>query len=911
MEKNLAKNYNPKDFEERIYEMWEDKGCFRAEIDENKKPFTIVMPPPNITGQLHMGHALDQTLQDVLTRWKRMQGYSALWLPGSDHASIATEVKVVNKIREEEGLEKEDLGREEFLKRAWAWKEEYGGRITRQCRKLGDSCDWSRERFTMDEGCSKAVKAFFIKLYEKGLIYRGNRLINWCPQCGTSLSDAEVEHEDRNGKYWYFRYPAVDGGEGIVVATSRPETMFADEAIAVHPSDERYKDMVGKKVILPLVGKEIPVIEDSYPDPEKGTGAVKITPAHDPNDFEVGIRAGLERPSCINKDATMNSLAGKYEGMDRYECRKAWVEDLEKAGYLVKTEEKVIPVGECYRCHTVIEPMLSDQWFVAMEQLAKPAIEAAKSGELTHVPERFEKTYLRWLEEIRDWCISRQLWWGHRIPAYYCQECGELIVAAEMPEKCHKCGGTAFKQDEDVLDTWFSSALWPFSTLGWPDKTEDLEYFYPTDVLVTGYDIIFFWVVRMVFSGIEAMGEAPFHHVYVHGLVRDAEGRKMSKSLGNGIDPLEIIDLYGADALRFMLTTGITPGNDMRFKEDRLESCRNFANKLWNASRFVIMNLQDEDGNFREMAKCCENCCGKACGDTTDFSNIALKDEDKWMISKVNEAVEYVNSAMEKYDLAMAGQRVYDLIWNEYCDWYIELVKARLWGDDEEDKKVVRFTLVMCLKNMLKMLHPFMPFITEEIWSYLPHGEEQQDNPENYLIKASWPEFSLGCVFPAATATLETAMEAIRAIRNIRAEAEAAPSRKLRAVILPDGGKEQAVKTAETYIKNLANITEVTFITGKAEAPEEAMSAVINGAEIYIPLEDLVDYDAEYERLSKEKKRLEGEVKRVEGKLSNQGFVSKAPEKVINEEREKMVKYKDMLAKVSARLETVAQKVGK
>lgn len=911
MEKNLAKNYDPKDFEERIYNMWEENGCFRAEVCKDKKPFTIVMPPPNITGQLHMGHALDQTLQDVLTRWKRMQGYSALWLPGSDHASIATEVKVVNKIREEEGLEKEDLGREEFLKRAWAWKEEYGGRITRQCRKLGDSCDWSRERFTMDEGCNKAVKTFFINLYEKGLIYRGNRLINWCPKCGTSLSDAEVEHEDRNGKYWYFRYPAADGSEGIVVATSRPETMFADEAIAVNPKDERYKHLVGKKVILPLVGKEIPVIEDTYPDPEKGTGAVKITPAHDPNDFEVGIRAGLKRPSCINKDATMNELAGKYAGMDRYQCRKAWVADLEAAGYLVKTEEKVIPVGECYRCHTVIEPMLSDQWFVKMEELAKPAIEAAKKGDLTHVPERFEKIYLHWLEDIKDWCISRQLWWGHRIPAYYCQECGEIVVDYQTPGKCPKCGGTEFKQDEDVLDTWFSSALWPFSTLGWPEETEDLKYFYPTDVLVTGYDIIFFWVVRMVFSGLEAMGEVPFHHVYVHGLVRDAEGRKMSKSLGNGIDPLEIIDQYGADALRFMLTTGITPGNDMRFKEDRLESCRNFANKLWNASRFVIMNLLDDEGNFKEMAKCCADCCGKACGDTTDFSDIALCDEDKWMISRVNEAVEYVTQTMEKYDLALAGQRVYDLIWNEYCDWYIELVKSRLWGEDEEDKKVVRFTLVMCLKNMLKLLHPFMPFITEEIWSFLPHGEEQADNPENYLIKSNWPKYSLACVFPKAEKTIEKAMEAIRAIRNIRAEAEAAPSKKLRAVILASGSDKETLTAGKEYIMNLGNITQVTFAENKEDVPADSMSAVIAGAEIYIPLEDLVDFEAEYERLSKEKKRLEGEVKRVEGKLSNQGFVSKAPEKVVNEEREKMVKYKEMLEKVTARLEMVAAKAGK
>ncbi len=911
MEKNLAKTYNPKDFEDRIYQMWEENGAFRAEVDRSKKPFTIVMPPPNITGQLHMGHALDQTLQDVLTRWKRMQGYNALWLPGSDHASIATEVKVVNKIREEEGKEKEELGREEFLKRAWAWKEEYGGRITRQCRKLGDSCDWSRERFTMDEGCSKAVRTFFVRLYEKGLIYRGNRLINWCPQCGTSLSDAEVEHEDKNGMYWYFRYPAVEkGGKDMVVATSRPETMFGDVAIAVHPDDERYKDMVGKKVILPLVGREIPVIADPYPDPEKGTGAVKITPAHDPNDFEVGQRAGLESLSCINLDATMNQLAGKYEGMDRYACRKQWVADLEAAGYLVKTEEKVIPVGECYRCHTVIEPMLSDQWFVKMEELAKPAIEAAKSGKLQHVPQRFEKTYLRWLEEIRDWCISRQLWWGHRIPAWYCQECGHLIVAEEDPDKCPKCGSTDLKQDEDVLDTWFSSALWPFSTLGWPEKTEDLEYFYPTDVLVTGYDIIFFWVVRMVFSGCEAMGEPPFHHVYVHGLVRDAEGRKMSKSLGNGIDPLEIIDQYGADALRFMLTTGITPGNDMRFKTDKLESARNFANKLWNASRFVIMNLQDEDGNFKEMAKCCSDCCGMACGDTEDFSNIALKDEDKWMISRVNEAVAYVTGALEKYDLALAGQRVYELIWNEYCDWYIELVKKRLWGDDEEDKKVVRFVLVMTLKNMLEMLHPFMPYITEEIWSFLPHSScEREDNPNCFLIKAKWPVYSEKRSFPDEEEKLETAMEAIRAIRNIRSEAEAAPSRKLTAVILAQGEKEAVIRSAERYIKDLANITDIRFVTEKEQVPDDVMSAVISGIELFVPLDDLVDFSAELERLEKEKKKLEGEVARVKGKLSNEGFVSKAPERVVQEEREKQAKYEDMLAKVEERLNTVRRKV--
>ena len=897
MEKNLDKTYDPKKFEDRIYDMWEKSGAFRAECDPDKKPFTIVMPPPNITGQLHMGHALDQTLQDVLTRFKRLQGYSALWLPGSDHASIATEVKVVNRIREEEGLEKEDLGREEFLKRAWAWKKEFGGKITKQCRKLGDSCDWSRERFTMDEGCNKAVNHFFVRLYEKGLIYKGNRLINWCPECGTSLSDAEVEHEDKNGMYWYFRYPAADGGEGIIVATSRPETMFGDVAIAVHPSDERYKDMVGKNVILPLVGKEIPIIADPYPDPEKGTGAVKITPAHDPNDFEVGQRNDLENISCINPDATMNSLAGKYEGMDRYECRKAWVKDLEEAGYLVKTEEKVIPVGECYRCRTVVEPMLSDQWFVKMEELAKPAIEAAKSGALQHVPERFEKTYLHWLEEIRDWCISRQLWWGHRIPAYYCQDCGELMVAETAPHQCSKCGSTNIKQDEDVLDTWFSSALWPFSTLGWPEETEDLKYFYPTDVLVTGYDIIFFWVVRMVFSALETTGEVPFKYVYVHGLVRDAQGRKMSKSLGNGIDPLEIIDQYGADALRFMLTTGITPGNDMRFKTDKLESARNFANKLWNASRFVIMNLQDEDGSFREMA------------DLTDLNSATLQDEDKWMISRVNDAVKYITETMEKFDLALAGQRAYDLIWNEFCDWYIEIVKGRLYGDDEQDKMVARAVLVKVLKDMLRLLHPFMPYITEEIWAYLPKEEASADNPDNFLIKESWPIYSEELAFPEETEKLEMAMAVIKSIRNIRAEADAAPSRKLTAVILCADGKEPVVRAGERYITKIANITDITFAASKADVPEEVMSAVVAGAEIFIPLDDIMDYEAELDRLRKEKKKLEGEVKRVVGKLSNEGFIKKAPEKVINEEKAKQVKYEEMLAKVCDRLAVVEKKV--
>ncbi len=898
MENNLAKTYSPKDFEDRIYESWEKSGSFKAKRDPNKKPFTIVMPPPNITGQLHMGHALDQTLQDVLTRWKRMQGFSALWLPGTDHASIATEVKVADKIREEEGKTKEELGRDEFLKRAWEWKNLYGSKITEQVRKLGNSCDWERERFTMDEGCNKAVIATFIKLYEKGLIYRGNRLINWCPSCGTSLSDAEVEHEDKTGKYYYFRYPGVDGSEGITVATSRPETMFADVAIAVHPDDERYQSLIGKMVVIPIVGKEIPVIADSYPDPEKGTGAVKITPAHDPNDFEVGERHNLDRPTCINADATMNALAGKYEGMDRYACRKEWVKDLEEAGYLDKIEEKVIPIGGCYRCDTVIEPMLSDQWFVKMNELAEPAIEAAKLKTLTHVPDRFEKIYLHWLENIRDWCISRQLWWGHRIPAYYCEDCGEMMVSAEAPSACSKCKSTNVKQDEDVLDTWFSSALWPFSTLGWPEETEDLKYFFPTDVLVTGYDIIFFWVVRMVFSSLNMMGEVPFHHVYVHGLVRDAEGRKMSKSLGNGVDPLEIIDQYGADALRFMLMTGITPGNDMRFKTDKLESSRNFANKLWNASRFVIMNLQDENGSFKQIADA-----------TSGVERLNLKDEDKWILSKVNDAVKEVTGNMDKYELSLAAQKTYELIWNEFCDWYIELVKARLYGDDEADKEVARFVLVRVLKDMLKLLHPFMPFITEEIWSFLPQKNITEENPEGFLIQESWPVYQDSLTYQKEVKKLELAMEAIRSIRNIRAEADAAPSKKLTAVILSKGQELEDMKDGARYIKNLANITDITFITESSQVPEEVMSAVIGNVEIYIPLDDLLDYKAEFERLTKEKARLTGEVSRVKGKLSNEGFVSKAPEQVIVAEKEKMEKYEDMLVKVTERLSLIEKKL--
>lgn len=893
--KNLSKTYDPKAFEDRIYEMWEETGSFNADVDRDKKPFTIVMPPPNITGQLHMGHALDQTLQDILIRYKRMEGYSALWVPGSDHASIATEVKVANKLKEETGKDKKEFTREEFLKYVWDWKKEYGGRITRQCRKLGDSCDWRRERFTMDEGCSRAVNEFFIRLYNKGMIYKGNRLINWCPSCKTTLSDAEVEHEDKQGKYWYFRYPGADGSQGIVVATSRPETMFGDVAIAVRPDDERYKDLIGKNVVLPLVGREIPVVGDEYPDPEKGTGAVKITPAHDPNDFEVGKRHNLEIMSCINDDATMNDLAGQYAGMDRYECRKAWVKALDEAGYLVKTEDKVIPVGECYRCHTVIEPMISDQWFVKMEELAKPAIEAAKNGDIKHVPARFEKVYLNWLNDIHDWCISRQLWWGHRIPAYYCNQCGETVVAAEMPEKCPKCGCTHFTQDEDVLDTWFSSGLWPFSTLGWPDKTPELDYFYPTSVMVTGYDIIFFWVVRMAFSALEVTGEAPFEYVFLHGLVRDEQGRKMSKSLGNGIDPLEVIDQVGADALRFMLCTGNTPGNDMRFIPGRLENSRNFANKLWNASRFTIMNLVGEDDQFLPMA---------------DQETAVLRDEDKWMLTRVNQAVKYITDSLDKFELGLAAQRVYDLIWNEYCDWYIELIKSRLYGTDEEDKKTARFVLQKVLKDLLKLLHPFMPFITEEIYGYLPKDPATKDNPNSLLIRAQWPVYDPEMDYGEAVYRIETAMEIIKAVRNIRAEADAAPGRKL-TMEIRTSALADVIPEIQSYIRNMANITDIKVIPADATAADDAMTAAVKDAEILIPLQDLVDFDEEIKRLEKEQARLQSEVERVEKKLANKGFVNKAPEKVVQEEREKGEKYRDMLETVEKRLSVMKKQAEK
>lgn len=873
--------YNPKDFEEKIYKLWMDEGCFKADVNKDKKPFTIVLPPPNITGQLHMGHSLDHTLQDVLIRWKRMQGLEALWLPGTDHASIATEVKVVERIRDEEGKSKEELGREEFLKRAWAWKEEFGGRIVEQMRKLGNSCDWSKERFTMDEGCNEAVTEVFVRLYEKGLIYKGNRIINWCPDCMTSISDAEVEHEDKPGKYYYVKYPYVDNlNEYFIVATTRPETIFGDTAIAAHYNDERYKDVIGRKVIVPLVGREIEIIGDEYPDMTKGTGALKITPCHDPNDFEIGLRHNLEFISCMNEDGTMNKVAGKYDGMDRYECRKAFVKELEENGYILKIEDTSHNVGTCYRCHNVVEPRVSDQWFVKMEELAKPAIEAAQNKEVQFVPERFTKIYYNWLEGIRDWCISRQLWWGHRIPAYYCKDCGEMMVLRSAPEKCSKCGSTHITQDEDVLDTWFSSALWPFSTLGWPNKTPELEYFFPTDVLVTGYDIIFFWVVRMVFSSLEQMGEVPFKHVFIHGLVRDAEGKKMSKSLGNGVDPLEVIDQYGADALRFMLMTGISPGNDTRFKVEKLESCRNFANKLWNASRFVLMNLGENTSLIDEA---------------TAMSN--LRTEDKWIISRVNTVANEVTQNLDKFELGIAAQNVYDFIWNEYCDWYIEIVKPRLYGEDGISKDTAKFVLIKVLKDMLKLLHPFMPFITEEIWSNLP-------NTSSRLIKAQWPVYSENEHFEAEEQNMQFIMEAVTKIRNIRAEMNVAPSRKARAVFIPSKDiVKEYLSDASGYFATLANITEIQVLADKSQVNEDTATAVMDGTEICLPLADLIDFEKEIERLEKEKVKLQAELDRVNGKLTNEKFMSKAPENVVAEEREKLAKYQEMMNTVSERLE--------
>ena len=877
MSKELAKTYDPKGLEDRIYQKWLDNKYFHAEVNKDKKPFTIVMPPPNVTGQLHMGHALDETMQDILIRFKRMQGYEALWQPGTDHAAIATEVKVIEKLKEQ-GIDKNEIGREEFLKHAWAWKEEYGGKIINQLKKLGASADWDRERFTMDEGCSKAVQEVFIKLYEKGYIYKGSRIINWCPVCQTSISDAEVEHEDQDGFFWHINYPVVgEEGQFVEIATTRPETLLGDTAVAVNPEDERYKHLIGKMLKLPLTDREIPVIADEYVDKEFGTGCVKITPAHDPNDFEVGKRHNLEEINIMNDDATINELGGKYAGMDRYEARKAMVEDLKEQGLLVKVVPHSHSVGTHDRCGTTVEPMIKPQWFVRMKEMAQAAIDTLKDGNLTFVPERFDKTYLHWLENIRDWCISRQLWWGHRIPAYYCDECGETIVAREMPEKCPKCGCTHFHQDEDTLDTWFSSALWPFSTLGWPDKTPEMEYFYPTDVLVTGYDIIFFWVIRMVFSGLEQTGKTPFHHVLIHGLVRDSQGRKMSKSLGNGIDPLEVIDKYGADALRLTLITGNAPGNDMRFYWERVEASRNFANKVWNASRFIMMNLEKaEVPGKMDLAE--------------------LTGADKWILSKVNTLAKDVTENMDKYELGIAVQKVYDFIWEEFCDWYIEMVKPRLYSDTDSTKGAALWTLKTVLGNALKLLHPYMPFITEEIYCTL-HPEEES------IMISSWPVFKEAWNFVNEEEAVEIIKEAVRSIRNVRTGMNVPPSKKAKVFVTAEDEKIRKIfENGEIFFAPLAHASQVIVQKDKTGIEDDAVSAVTAKAVIYMPFAELVDVEKEIERLKKEEEKLTKELARVNGMLGNERFISKAPKAKVDEERAKLERYTAMMEQVKERL---------
>ncbi len=850
---------------------------FHAEVDRDKKPFTTVMPPPNITGKLHMGHALDNTLQDILIRYKRMQGYNALWVPGTDHAAISTEVKVTNQLKDE-GIDKKELGREKFLERTWQWKEEYAGTIEGQLKKLGVSCDWDRERFTMDEGCSKAVEEVFIKLYEEGYIYKGSRIINWCPVCKTSLSDAEVEHEEQDGHFWHIKYPLVGSDDFLEIATTRPETMLGDTAIAVHPEDERYKDIVGKKAILPLVGKEIPIVADSYVDKEFGTGAVKITPAHDPNDFEVGKRHNLPEINVMNDDATINENGGKYAGMDRYAARELMVKELEEQGLLVKVVPHSHNVGTHDRCHTTVEPLVKQQWFVRMEELAKPAIQAVKTGELKFVPERFDKIYLHWLENIRDWCISRQLWWGHRIPAYYCDECGEMVVSRTMPDACPKCGHAHMTQDEDTLDTWFSSALWPFSVLGWPEKTEDLDYFYPTDVLVTGYDIIFFWVIRMVFSGYAHTDKSPFHTVFIHGLVRDSLGRKMSKSLGNGIDPLEIIDQYGADALRMTLVTGNAPGNDMRFYNERVEASRNFANKVWNASRFIMMNLDEKE--------------------LTEPEKGTFRPADQWIMSRCNSLVKDVTENMDKFELGIALSKLYDFIWDEFCDWYIELAKYRIYHADEDAQSAndALWTLREVLKKALKLLHPYMPFVTEEIYSKLIPGEDS-------LMMSAWPEYDESFDFPQAERIVEHYKEIIRGVRNVRAEMNVPNSRKAKVYIVC---QDEELCTGLACLKDAAQImaavSDLAIQSDREGIAEDAVSIVVPDASVYLPLEDLIDFEQEMERLEKEEKRLAKEIARADGMLKNERFMSKAPQAKIEEEQKKLETYREMRAKVQERL---------
>ena len=876
MSKELAKTYDPKGLEDRLYQKWLDSGYFHAKVNKAKKPFTIVMPPPNVTGQLHMGHALDETMQDILIRFKRMQGYEALWQPGTDHAAIATEVKVINKLKEQ-GIDKNEIGREEFLKHAWAWKEEYGGKIINQLKKLGASADWERERFTMDEGCSKAVQEVFIRLYNKGYIYKGSRIINWCPVCQTSISDAEVEHEDQDGFFWHINYPVVgEEGKFVEIATTRPETLLGDTAVAVNPDDDRYKDLVGKMLKLPLTDREIPVIADAYVDKEFGTGCVKITPAHDPNDFEVGKRHNLEEINILNDDATINDLGGKYAGMDRYEARKAMVKDLEDLGLLVKVVPHSHSVGTHDRCGTTVEPMIKPQWFVKMDEMAKAVIDTLKDGDLQFVPERFDKTYLHWLENIRDWCISRQLWWGHRIPAYYCDDCGETVVAKEMPKICPKCGKNHFHQDEDTLDTWFSSALWPFSTLGWPDNTEEMEYFYPTDVLVTGYDIIFFWVIRMVFSGIEQTGKEPFHTVLIHGLVRDSQGRKMSKSLGNGIDPLEVIDKYGADALRMTLMTGNAPGNDMRFYYERVEASRNFANKIWNASRFIMMNME------------------KASTDNVSLEDLTMA--DKWILTKCNSLIEEVTENLDRYEMGIALQKVYDFVWEEFCDWYIEMVKPRLWDDGNKSQAAAIWTLKTVLIESLKLLHPFIPFVTEEIFCNL------QDEEESIMVSA-WPVSKKEWNFAEEEEAVEMMKEAVRAIRTVRTSMNVPPSKKATVYVVSEDAKVREIfEHNKIFFATLGYANEVLIQSDKAGIAEDAVSAVTARATMYMPFAELVDVAKEIERLEKEEKKLEGELKRSNSMLSNERFISKAPAEKIAEEKAKLEKYEATMKQVQERL---------
>ncbi len=893
MAKELAKTYDPKGMEDRLYQKWEEKKYFHAEIDKDRKPFTIVMPPPNITGQLHMGHALDNTMQDILIRFKRMQGYNALWQPGTDHASIATEVKIIESLKEQ-GIDKQDLGREKFLERAWEWKKEYGGKITKQLRKLGSSCDWDRERFTMDKGCNAAVTEVFCKLHEKGLIYKGSRIINWCPVCNTSISDAEVEYEEQQGHFWHIKYPLVDENgqpskeEFLEFATTRPETMLGDTAVAIHPEDERYTYLKGRQVWLPLINKPIPVVEDSYVDMEFGTGVVKITPGHDPNDFEVGRRHDLPVINIMNDNATINQNGGKYAGMDRYDARKAIVKELDEMGLLVRIEDYSHNVGTHDRCKTTVEPLVKQQWFVKMDELIKPAVEAVKSGDIRLIPERMDKTYYNWTDNIRDWCISRQLWWGHRIPAYYCEDCGEIVVAKEAPGICPGCGKSHFTQDPDTLDTWFSSALWPFSTLGWPEKTADLEYFYPTDVLVTGYDIIFFWVIRMIFSGFEQMGEKPFHTVLFHGLVRDSQGRKMSKSLGNGIDPLEIIDQYGADALRFTLITGNAPGNDMRFYYERVEASRNFANKIWNASRFIMMNLDEKPLVPIEDAK--------------------LLPVDKWILCKLNRVIKEATDNMENFELGIAAQKVYDFIWDEFCDWYIEMVKPRLYNSDDEDSRNAALaTLKTVLVDSLKLLHPYMPFVTEEIYCTLADMAGGLDC-ESIMI-SEWPKYDSEREFVQEEKEIELIKEAVRGIRNVKTEMNVPPSRKANIYIVSE--KEDVLSAFEKgklFFGALAGASQVFVQKEKSGIDDDAVSVMIPNAAVYIPFAELVDIEQEIARLKKEETRLTGELKRVNGMLSNEKFISKAPESKIMEEKEKLAKYTQMMEQVKERLNQLSQK---